>query len=224
MPSSLSSVRASASDPVILDHYFSILRSTLDENCLLDKPNLIFNMDETGMPLSPKPPKTINQIGAKNVFAITSGDKSQITVVGCVSAGGYCLPPMVIFDRKTLAPEMSVGEVPGTIYGLSDKGWIDRELFGIWFTNHFLRYAPPAHPILLLMDGHSSHYCPDTIRMAADEKVILFTLPPNTTHLTQPLDKGCFGPLKMYWREACHKYTSSTGKIVNRFSFSKLFG
>ena len=73
------------------------------------------------------------------------------------------------------------------------------------------------------MDGHSSHYCPETIRMAAEEKIILFTLPPNTTHLTQPLDKGCFDPLKMHWKKACHNYTASTGKVVNRFSFSKIF-
>ena len=58
-------------------------------------------------------------------------------------------------------------------------------------------YLHPCMPVLLLMDGHSSHICPDMIRMAAKKKVILFTLPPNTTHLTQPLDKGCFGPLKV---------------------------
>ena len=31
---------------------------------------------------------------------------------------------MVIWDRKTLRPELTVGKVPGTIYGLSAKvGW-----------------------------------------------------------------------------------------------------
>ena len=34
--------------------------------------------------------------------------KTQITVVGCVSARGYCLPPMVIWDRKRLRPELTV--------------------------------------------------------------------------------------------------------------------
>ena len=59
--------------------------------------------------------------------------------------------------------------------------------------------------------------------MAAKEQVVLFVLPPNTTHLTQPLDKGCFGPLKMKWEEVCHKYTTSnSGKVVNRFVFCKL--
>ena len=34
------------------------------------------------------------------------------------------------------------------------------------------------------------HYCPDTIRSAAKEQIIVFALPPNMTHLMQPLDKG----------------------------------
>ena len=72
-----------------------------------DKPGQIFNIDETGMPLDPKPLRTIHKRGAQNPFLTTSGDKSQITIVGCVSAAGYCLPPMVIYDRKRLSPEMS---------------------------------------------------------------------------------------------------------------------
>ncbi len=74
---------------------------------------------------------------------------------------------MVIWDRKTLAPELTTGELPGTIYGLSGNGWMDQELFKVWFSSHFLQYAPSARLILLLLDGHSSHYCPDTIRLAA---------------------------------------------------------
>ena len=66
----------------------------------------------------------------------------------------------------------------------------------MWFEGHFLRYAPPIHPLILLMDGHFANFCPDTIGMAAEQQVVLFTLPPNTTHVSQPLDKGCFGPLK----------------------------
>ena len=105
-----------------------------------------------------------------------------------------------------MAPALAEGEVPGTIYRLSPKGWTDRELFDLWFTQHFMRYASSERPLLLILDGHSSHYCPDTIKCASEEHVIVFTLPPNTTHLTQPLDKGVFGPLKIYWREVCNKF------------------
>ena len=175
------------------------------------------------MPLNPKGVKVVAPRGAKNVSGISSDTKSQITVLACSCASGS-LPPMVIFNRKTLNPELSVGEVPGTLYGLSKKGWITRDLFLQWFHKHFLTSVPLVRPLLLIMDGHSSHYGPDVIRMAAEEKVILFTLPPNTTHITQPLDKGCFSPLKTYWKQVCHEfYTKYPGRIVTRYDFSSLF-
>ena len=74
------------------------------------------------------------------------------------------------------------------------------------------------------MDGHSSHYCPDIIKLAASEQVILLALLPNTTHISQLLDKGCFRPLKVAWKGVCHKYmTNPPGKVVTRLQFSQLF-
>ena len=74
------------------------------------------------------------------------------------------------------------------------------------------------------MDGHSSHYCPAMIRMAAKEKIILFTLPPHTTHLSQPLDRSCFGPLKASWQQVCQTYCyKNPGKVVGIYEFSRLF-
>jgi hypothetical protein len=221
--SPLSYARMVGSNPLILSRYFDLLEQTLQENELHDKPSQIFNLDETGMPLDPTPPHVIAGKGTKNPPAPASGDRSQITVLACCSAR-YALPPFVIFDRLSLRPELTDGEVPGTIYGLSRKGWIDSELFELWFFRHFLAHAPPVRPLLLLMDGHSSHYQPAVIIRAAEEGIILFTLPPHTSHLTQPLDKGCFRPLKKHWRQECWQYiTSNPGKVVTRYQFSKLF-
>ena len=105
--------------PSILSNYFDLLEDTLVKNDLDQKPCLIFNVDETGMPLDPPSLKIITSRGVKNSQIISSGHKSQVTVVGCCSAGGIALPPMVVFDRKSLRPEYTNGEVPGTIYGLS---------------------------------------------------------------------------------------------------------
>lgn len=155
--------------------------------------------------------------GTKNPLSFSSGTKAQITIVSCVNVAGQVLPPMVVWDRMTLIPKLAEGEVPGTIYGLSPKGWMDQEL---WFTRHFLRYISPVCPVLLIMDGHSSNYCPDTIWLAAPERIIVFALLPNTTHLTQPLDKGVFGPLKVCWREVCHSFLA---KIPVKSSHDKTF-
>ena len=223
-PAALSNVRAMASDRDSLDKYFDILEDAMEENGLADAPLQVFNMDETGLALDPKSLKTINLKGSKNPSTITSGSKQQITIVGCVRADGQSLPPMVIWNRKRLPIELPNGEVPGTIYGLSEKGWIDRELFYFWFCKLFLRYAPTCRPLLLLVDGHSSHYCPEAIRYAAEQRIIIFTFPPNTTHLTQPLDKGMFGPLKIAWRETVHNYLiKNPGMVISKHNFSDVF-
>ncbi len=74
------------------------------------------------------------------------------------------------------------------------------------------------------MDGHSSHVFPEMIRTAADEGIVLFTLPPHTTHLLQPLNKGPFSPLKAEWRKSVHRFiTSNPGRTGSRYDFSSLF-
>ena len=74
------------------------------------------------MPLVHKPSKVVSHVQQRHPYAVTSGYKSQITVLVCASASGYTIPPMVVFDRKHLQVEMTAGEVPGTFYGLSDSG------------------------------------------------------------------------------------------------------
>lgn len=223
VPSSLSKARALASTRDVIDRYFDLLEETLLKNELKDCPCQIFNMDESGMPLDPKSMKTIHVRGDPNPVTTTSGNKAQITVVACVSASGNYIPPMIIWDRKSLKQEWTTGEVAGTLYGMSSKGWMDMSLFEKWFTRHFLRYVPSVRPLLLLLDGHSSHYSPVAVKMAAEENIILFTLPPNTTHLSQPLDKGVFGPLKVAWRRVCHTYLSENpGIVITRRVFSQL--
>ena len=54
---------------------------------------------------------------------------------------------------------------------------------------------------------------PNFVNKAAEEKVIVFCLPPNSTHRTQTLDKGAFSPLKIIWREECHALLSKSGSI-----------
>ena len=78
----------------------------------------------------------------------------------------------------------------------------------------FLPHAPAARPPLLMLDGHSSHYNPSVISEAAEEKIIIFCLPPHSSHETQPLDKGPFGPLKIAWKDVCHKFLADNlGKL-----------
>ena len=115
-------VRMDCLNEEIMEDYFIMLKKTLLENDLMDKPEQIYNVDESGMPLDHRPPKVVSQKGQKKVRSRTSGNKSQITVIACVCATGHALPPFVIFDTKGLNREWTKGEVVGTRYGLSVKG------------------------------------------------------------------------------------------------------
>ena len=206
-----------------MTEYFNLLKNVLMENELMESPNQIYNVDETGMPLDHRPPKVVTKKGQKKVRCRTSGNKSQITVIGCVSATGQAIPPFVIFDAKSLNMEWRKGEIPGTTYGLSDKGWVDAELFKGWLTDHLLKHAVGSRPLLVLLDGHSSHYQPDLIRFARENDIILFCLPPHTSHESQPLDVSVFKPLKSNWQDECHNYMQSNpGKVVTKYQFSDL--
>ena len=161
--------------------YFNLLNDIFEEFDFKDHPERVCNMDEHGVPLDPKPPKVLAAKGQKKVRYRCAGAKGQVTVLGCCSATGQALPPFVIFDAKQLNYEWTRGEVPGTQYGLSDTGWTNKTLFHGWLVEHFLVHAVQGRPLLLLVDGHSSHYDPETIRFAKEHNVIIFCLPPHTT-------------------------------------------
>ena len=103
-------------------------------------------------------------------------------------------------------------------------GWIQCVLFEECFTNHFLVYVPSIRPLLLLLDGHASHYNPTLLKLAAEEGVITFCLPPHTTHFLQPLDNGAFALLKDHWRSECHRFcTQNPRRVLNHRSFMQIF-
>ena len=103
-------------------------------------------------------------------------------MVGCINAIGQALPTFVIFNAKNLNLDWTKEEVPGTMYGLSENRWIDMVLFKEWFFCHFLSHAGSSRSLLLLLDGHSSHYNLDAVTLARENDVIIYTLVPHTTH------------------------------------------
>ncbi len=131
------------------------------------------------MPFDAHPLNVVTRKGMNKVRSRTSGNKAQTTVLACANTAGQAIPPMVNFDLKNLQQALTEGEVPGTLYGLSEKGWIDGELLNGWLTKHFIKFSTAERPLLLLLDGHSSHYQPDVVRFANDHGIVMLALPPH---------------------------------------------
>ena len=131
-----------------LESYFELLKSVYDKYDFYCHPEAIY-MDETGVPLEPCPPKVVARRGQKKVQYRTSGTKAQITVIGCGSATGQVLPPFIIFAAKQLNPFWMSDEVSGSRYAVSNKGWIDQDLFFHWMQEYFITNAVSHRPLLL---------------------------------------------------------------------------
>lgn len=119
---STAAVRLACTSAETLRNYFGLLREVLYENDLMDKPAQLYNVDETGMPLEHSAPNVIAKKGVKKVRYRSTGNKAQITVVGCVNAVGNAIPPMVIYAAKSFNAYWCMCDIPGTGYALSPKG------------------------------------------------------------------------------------------------------
>ena len=67
----------------------------------------------------------------------------------------------------------------------------------------FLPLTKPEDPKekrLLIFDGHASHETKELMWECYKNNVHLIYLPPYTSHVLQPLDISCFGPLKNAYR------------------------
>ena len=82
-------------------NFFGKLGSVYGQLNLISKPMLIFNCDETSVSIVHKPGKVIAELGCRNVYAVNSAEQGKThTLLSCVSAPGYVLPPLMIFPRK----------------------------------------------------------------------------------------------------------------------------
>ena len=61
-------------------------------------------------------------------------------------------------------------------------------------------------PIILIMDNHQSHLAVDCLMFAKENGIHIITLPPHTSHKTQPLDRSVFGPMKKYYNSCVNAW------------------
>lgn len=82
--------------------YFELLAKVLRENNLLNTPQKIFNLDETGLQLNNNPGRVVTNKSAKMVNCISSAEKGEtISVITCVNAETVFYHLVAYFREKT---------------------------------------------------------------------------------------------------------------------------
>ena len=231
-PETLSSARKNIS-VAIIKQWFHDVRQYLCESENLDilsDPSRVFNIDESGFSLSPKHGKVLALVGDKHVFEEVSHlHKTNITVLGNVCADGSIPPCMIIYPRKRIHVEM-VEEFPENYefaVGKSEKGYITYETLYEFLCNTFydwLKEKDIKLPVLVFTDWHETRNNFYLASKLNELGIILYGLPPNCTHLMQPLDVSIFGPLKKGWQTAVKNYErENPDEIVTQKTFAKVF-
>ena len=130
--------RAVAGNLAIISDFFGKLEALYGRLNLLCKPMKIYNADETAISVVQKPGKVLAHVKHCHVYSIVSGERGKThTLMTCVSASGYVLPPMIVYPRKRAIPDTyKIGAVPNTFFTCSDNGWSNSELYLKWI--HFL--------------------------------------------------------------------------------------
>ena len=199
-PDSLDRGRALFSTVNNLREYFQLLKSVLDEGDFLNRPQDIYNCDETVVDLNKSSQKVVVPRRFKTSHSRQVASSEHITIHCCISAAGSTIPPFIIYKAAFPGGNYTAGGPDGALYAKQKTGFMDSELFVKWFTKLFIPHARPTpeRSVLLLVDGHSSHCSPDLIHIARENNVILLALAPHTTHLCQPLDVAVYRSFKIH--------------------------
>ena len=139
-PRKLDSVRARSSTPEKVAKYYEKLEAVLSLNNLHDKPQHIYNLNETGLQPEHRPPNVVANTKTK-CQAITSPWSTTKTLIGCVNGLGHALPSYFIFKGKRFNPDLLKGCSVGANGIISDSGWSNSQIFQQYLSEHFLPYA-----------------------------------------------------------------------------------
>jgi len=175
-------------------------------------PDAVFNYDET---------RLVQRGGNMTTMRVETAEKDRANVrstrgntvaslLPFVSASGAVFLSVYVHEGKfgddgsgpvnfTLeqAPRTSRRAWP-RFYCWTETGYLDGPCFRavIHLFAAEWRTRNPGREALLFGDQLGAHRQPDTIAAALEKGVYLFSLPPNTSHINQPLDESPFGGLK----------------------------
>ena len=143
-------------NPFIINHWFDILEESIENLGLKECPDLIWNVDESGVPHEPKKCKVVSLKGQPTLKIITGLDRDNKTILVAVSGSGETLPLLIVFQRKQIQTTWRPSTKPDYkfypwIYA-NEKGWMNSNIFYKWFVEWEKRHVP-IHPMKCLKEG-----------------------------------------------------------------------
>ena len=197
--------RALCEDATAIQAWFNLVQNMKAKYGILDEDT--YNFDETGFQMGVIGPRLVIT-GTERRQApktIKPGNTEWVTAIIAANAQGRAIPPFVIMKGAqyydTWFEELL--DRPEWVLSVSEKGWTS-DIHGFQWIQHFNNHTgsrTTGKYRLLIMDGHSSHETIEFRQYCNNQNIIPLCMPPHSSHLLQPMDVGCFGPLKKAYSE-----------------------
>ncbi|CAL4243049.1 unnamed protein product [Meganyctiphanes norvegica] len=195
---SIKIARARSEHPVIISEFFDLLDQAF-KTAKVDVKNhshggRVFSIDETGYKSKIQTKGFLCPVGRPALVLANSEGKTNFSTLICGNALGEFYPPSVVYkgSNKSLPAGWVMNGPPGTTYNTTKSGWMDQERFLAWLRwfDEKLTEKQVERPVVVVMDGASSHISVDIVEEAREKNIVLVKLPPNSTHFLQALDVG----------------------------------
>jgi hypothetical protein len=192
--------RAKCEDPKVIGEWFALVRNVKAKYGIVDDDT--YNFDEVGfmMGIIFAGMVVTTSDGRGKAKLAQPGNREWATVIQGVNALGWAIPPFIILAAQYhLANWYTECNLPADWrIATTDNGWTTNAV-GLDWIKHFDFHTAPRTKgkyRLLILDGHESHHSTEFELYCQQNNIITLCMPPHSSHLLQPLDVGCFGPLK----------------------------
>ena len=218
-------------NPFLINDWFHILEETVKDLVLEDRPDLIWNADESSVPHDPKKCKVISLRGQPTYQIVAGSDRDNSTILAAVSGNGETLPPLIIFQGKEVQTTWRPSAKPTHKYYpwiyANDSGWMKSDIFFKWFLQWEVKIRSftsegDLENRIIIYDGHLSYVGFPTLKQARENKVVILKLMPHTTDLLQPLKVSVFKTLKEKWGQILYGRLRKTRKTLTKSEFSTI--
>jgi hypothetical protein len=217
--------RVLCSNPAIISPWFDLVRNVKAKYGILDEDT--YNFDETGFQIGVGGSVRVVTASERRLkpLSVQPGDREWITLIACINAMGWSIPPFFILKAKHHDKAWYHNNPPDWRIGVSKNGWTTNEL-GLAWLKHFIQHTEArtvgSHRLLIL-DGHESHKSLEFQNLCEESKIIALCMPPHASHILQPLDVGCFAPLKQAYKKEIRGLADSHINHVDKKAFLATF-
>lgn len=206
-------------------HWFDVIGKVLQDPAVLQEN--VYNKDETGVMLSKLSSVKVliskeNQQGYRGACV----KRTTVTAIECVSAGGKCLDPMIIWPASTHRANWTTHFTPGWHYVYSDGGYTDSYLSLQWLKLVFdpqTKERANQKPRVLICDGFGTHETLEILEFCFKNDILLCRIPSHTSHKLQPCDVSVFGPLKAAYRDQVERLERGLIGTIGKEHFTYLY-